>query len=701
LGLAQYGLPKDGSDDHEDAQAPLVEDTPAETARPVMASTEPESPPEGIPIQTAANAFASGDSRLLAGDIVEALKEYEILLAHAPDGMSDPLRYRIALCAESLGDSDRAMKEYQRLASHGSVSRIGVAAQIGQARVWHESNRALPARRVIWNLLLADRSNEGISVDLRAECVHRLGQLLARRTIGPPSNDLASDSTIVDLPLRWSTREALLWIMSDPEESQPVEPEETEAEDLEGTAIQLTQQLGPKAEETYLTVNLPQMPVAGVIELLAEQAHLEVDWSTAARDRVSEHTVQLAVQDITLAIILDGISDSMELVWVDSDDGVRLQARDDVDADAVRRFDFAVAERMLRRATTVFPEHELTDDAYGALGNIGVRRDQFDFARLQYEQLLRQFPQSDARVGVQFNLAKARLRMGDRDEAMEHFYHVVDEGVGDRLQPVAFLYIGRLYLENDQAKRAIRPLTRAVLHAPDDDLRATSVIALASAYLLLDNPHAANRVLMTHRTALGKTPHYDQAAFLAALSRHKAAVAPAQVAREGQSLIGALSHVEGTDFFAACGFVLVAEACKRLGLFEPMRSTLVQGIENPDLGELRARMLYALAEYYHDAGEVMACRKLLTSLAIHGEGEWGDQAKLRLADAMYAAGEDEQCLSMCRKLLETTAKAAEERDVLRIMGRVFERQGSHREAALCFAGIVPTTRNSRQQGAIR
>jgi hypothetical protein len=67
---------------------------------------------------------------------------------------------------------------------------------------------------------------------------------------------------------------------------------------------------------------------------------------------------------------------------------------------------------------------------------------------------------------------------------------------------------------------------------------------------------------------------------------------------------------------------------------------------------------------------------------------------------MYAAGDDDRCLSMCRKLLETTNQDVGEQDVLKIMGRVFERQGNHQEAVLCFAGIVPGTPMTSRQGAM-
>lgn len=690
LAFAQYALPNRRTGDlriERDPPADTAPDTAnlpiEETNKPGMAAVDPS-------VQVAADRLAIGDSRLLADDPTGALKDYEILLAQVPTSASGPLRYRVALCAEFLGKLDRAMTEYGRLVSAGSDNRIAVAAQLGRARIWRDSNRPVEARRAVWTLLLTSRAKERDSTEFQAEYVHQLGQLLAHQTARREQRELLSELAIVDPPVRRSLREALHWIVDLHSETDSHVSDAGEAEDTADVPVRLTQQLGPAAEETYLDANLPRMPVAAAVELLAGTASFEVEWSTAARDRISEHTVQIAVPETALAILLDGVSDLMDLVWEGEGGAIRLRTRQEAGEEFTRRFDLDVAERMLRRATAAFPDHELADDAYWALGNIGVRRGGWEAAILQYEQFLRQFPRSDARVGVHFNLAKTRLRSGNRDEAMQHFYHVVDQAPAGRLQPIAFLYLGRLYLEDDQAKRAIRPLTRSLASAQDDALRATAAIALASAYLLLENPHAANRILMTHRSAFGQGPHYDQAALLAALARHQAASTAGQVERKGRPLLDAATHVEGGDFFGAYGFVILAEAYQRLGLFEAVQSTLLQGLEVVPRGGLRSRMMYALADYHHDAGNMVKCKELLATLAIDDADQaWAGRAKLRLAEVLGAEGDDEQCLALCRELLRGTSQPVEQQKVLKTMGRVFERQGSHRAAALCFAGIEP------------
>jgi tetratricopeptide (TPR) repeat protein len=272
---------------------------------------------------------------------------------------------------------------------------------------------------------------------------------------------------------------------------------------------------------------------------------------------------------------------------------------------------------------------------------------------------------------------------------MQHFYHVVDDPSAGRLQPIAFLFLGRLYLEDDQAERAIRPLTRSLARAPDDVSRATATIVLASAHLLLDNPYSANRILMTHRSVAADGPHYDQMALLAALARHQAASTTTQIEKEGWPLLNAVTHLDGGEFFGTYGLVILAEAYQRLGLFGAAESTLLRGLQVVPQGGLRSRMLYALAQHHNDAGNLSECKELLASLAVDGDDAWSDRAKLRLAEVAGAEGDDELCLAICRELLQDASETIERQEVLRTMGRTFERQGSHRAAALCFAGTEP------------
>jgi hypothetical protein len=50
---------------------------------------------------------------------------------------------------------------------------------------------------------------------------------------------------------------------------------------------------------------------------------------------------------------------------------------------------------------------------------------------------------------------------------------------------------------------------------------------------------------------------------------------------------------------------------------------------------------------------------------------------------------DDACLRYCYELLAAPLAAADRKQVLHLVGRVFERQGNYHGAALCFSGIPP------------
>jgi hypothetical protein len=302
---------------------------------------------------------------------------------------------------------------------------------------------------------------------------------------------------------------------------------------------------------------------------------------------------------------------------------------------------------------------------------------------------VRQFPQSPSRTGVYFNLAKAYLLQHRREPALQHFYHVVDGAISESHVSSAYLYIGRLHLEEDLAARACKPLARALALAGEPPEEAVSALELAAAYLLCDNPHSANRVLMNHRAVLVAGPYRDRAALLAALARYRAAATFGQRKKEGRELVQAMTHVEPPDYWGSQGYVLLADACRSLGFVCQSQAILAEGLRQVQQGAVRLRMMHSLGECHLLAGNREACRDLLNQLVHEGDEPWRRRATLGLAELAFQMGDDEACQKFCSLLLENTPAAPERKAALLIAGRLLERQGNYHGAALCFAGVSP------------
>jgi tetratricopeptide (TPR) repeat protein len=540
---------------------------------------------------------------------------------------------------------------------------------------------------------------------MRAQCMQRLAQVLARQARqhaeSPPWKDLG----ILDPPVTCSPEQMLAWSrpQKQPDDTQQAEKPAsadpaTAAPAADGTAapvidriaavVEILRRVGPQPEEVFVRVRLPEMPVAAALEQLVPRADLRLTWSEVARETVLRHKVGLCLQDASLAMALDGILDPLDLLWEAAAGELKITSHQEAAEETSSVFRTAVAERMLRLAITSLPEHELTDEACWALGSLQFDHGQYPAAAAQYEEYLKQFPQVRSQAGVHFNLAKTHLLLDRRDRALRHFYYVVDSAVAEDYVSAAYLFLGRLYLEDDCAPRAIKPLTHglALTHEPSEE--AIAALTLTQAYLLSGNPFSANRILMDHRAVLEKGPFYDHAAWLAALARYRAAQTAPLREKEGRSLIASMTHVKPAEFFGAQGYILLADAYRDLGLLGDMHRILSDGLQRPHPGAMRQRMLFGVAEYHRRSGQREKCQEALSQLAQETHGDWEWRAKLALADMAFHVNDD-ACLRYCYELLAAPLAAADRKQVLHLVGRVFERQGNYHGAALCFSGIPP------------
>ena len=65
---------------------------------------------------------------------------------------------------------------------------------------------------------------------------------------------------------------------------------------------------------------------------------------------------------------------------------------------------------------------------------------------------------------------------------------MVDQGSGHRLEAASCLLLGRIALDLEQQKNAVRWLNRAVGAALDGEIRTVAVLTLACAYLIAEQP---------------------------------------------------------------------------------------------------------------------------------------------------------------------------------------------------------------------
>jgi tetratricopeptide (TPR) repeat protein len=331
----------------------------------------------------------------------------------------------------------------------------------------------------------------------------------------------------------------------------------------------------------------------------------------------------------------------------------------------------------------------LTPRAFLWLGNLAAVDLRPAEASAYYEQLLAQFPRAGVRIEAWFNLAKARLALGDRDAALAAFYRVVDFGREDRTATAAYIYAGRLLIESGEPRQAVDPCQRATLIADGHALRPLSVLGLSAAQLMAGNPAAADLVLMEHREDLVDSDFDNVAAFLGAAARLDAAKDPGLRAREGRNLLFAVTEVSPTDFFGNHGWYLIGRAYGDLGLTERAAEVFEQALLQTPRPAGADAMLLKLAEWHLGSGRTAQAESLLTAAAGNGDLRAALAARIQLCELAARGGDAPHVLSRCRDLLVECSDNSDRQRLLRIMGQVYRQTGDHAAAAMCFTGCDP------------
>ncbi len=295
------------------------------------------------------------------------------------------------------------------------------------------------------------------------------------------------------------------------------------------------------------------------IESLSSATGLALTWNDVARKRCEVHQQLAIIESGSLARVLDLLLTPVDLAWSSDDSRMAIQDPNELDDDALANFIWQRADRAARYASTHYAGHPLAPFVSLSIGNAAFRRGDFAAAEAAYRQLLQLPPSSPTRMEAMFNLAKTLGNLDQPRDALKMFYRAADAGQGHPLRAASYLFAGRLHIELGAVNESVRPLMRAAALAEDDLTKQVAAVTLASAYLLADNPHAANTALMRFRKSLVGDAWEGVAALVSSLARLQVA-AGTDGLRHGRGLITALQQVQPSDFFGDFGHLLIG-AC--------------------------------------------------------------------------------------------------------------------------------------------
>ena len=451
--------------------------------------------------------------------------------------------------------------------------------------------------------------------------------------------------------------------------------------------------LGPRPAQTQVRIALTRQSLLEIIEVVAEATGLRVNWTEEARTRCQVPGRPVLAENCSLATLLDHLLIPVGVAWTWADGQVLVRRPQGIDNQELSRVMWERAERAARFASSTHPSHRLAPFVYLTIGNASFRRGDHASAEATYRQLLQLPASGPTRIEATFNLAKALWNTGKQHEALQMFYRAADMGQGHPLRAAAYLYAGRLLLESGKITESIRPLMRAASLAQTELGKQAAAVTLSSAYLLADNPHAANTVLMRFRQTLDGNDFEGIAALVAAFARLQVAK-PEDRFRHGRAVVTSLHHVSPTDFFGSFGYLVVGRAFEATGLLQQMADVYEAALAADLPIWIKNETQLALAEHRIEIGDYQPAQQLLAKLVDSPRTDLSVRASIDLARIDLMQNREDRCLSAGQRLLKRELAESEKTAVLLLMGRAHQVRSEHYEAALCFAGMVPGSDNA-------
>ena len=647
-----------------------------ETRLPQPVETEKRAPPVASRLT---DELRVADTRLSQGQYERALESYQRAIDKTTGAARLRVKYRTGLCQEWLGRAEAAVATYRTITAESPESQIGRAAQLGQARIYFRLQRPDQALPLVYHILQsstpARARDKALTTDARAMLAIALS-LSALPTEKPGANsDGIAHCVVDDLLERY-----LDWDSAEVSVAEAI---------VKSTDLTVSEPPGSKSkDESTVKLVAKSAAITELLQQVAAKAGLKLSVTDAARLSIAERTVSMVVGSMPLPEFLNILMDPFSVVWEINGTALDVKSDRELSPDQRASYRVQVARRAIRDTLLQTPDkHYLWPVVRLEGGNLELAAGQTEAAIAEYEGLLegsKKRSHNSATTTAFYNLGIAERRRSKGAAARKAFYGVVDQSPGHELAPLAYVHIGRLYLEEDEAEQAVRPLRRAGTGAPGSATQPISLLLLALAHIMTDNPRAANAVLLEHKGVVSHEEYRPMAAFLDSLSRYRAIPDRKMISRESGDLLASILVMREAEILGISGEYLVGQAYAELGLADQMAAAYTKSLTHAH-GPLALRMALALGDYRVKLGQYPEARKHFNGVAINSSRKFATLGMLGLAGVDLLEKKFDDCIETCHLVLEED-KASDVRSVLLLMGRAFEQKGDYRRAALSFAG---------------
>lgn len=617
----------------------------------------------GVKLQQFSSLVQSADADLRDGRVMQALRRYR----SASEVMrpTPQVLLRLALAAEASGDDPLAWDSFLQASELDAKGMVGRVSQLGLARIASRLGNINHAIHCLNRLLLEQPALEDPAV--LQEAFHllahlRCGGVAIERADWKELNRLALPALKL-APDRWS--QLAEGGPAEPPASDPPRPERQTGL----TVISAPEDKHP--DQTWITAKIPDQDVLVLIEAICLRAGWTLQLEPAARQSLEGRVAGLDFERLTVGFLLDALLHETDLNWSFHGESLEIRPAEEHIDERNRQ------TRATRIALTLAPKHPWSGATLLAVAKVAMSSGDTAGATRWLEQALRVYPRSELSAVTYFNLGKTRLALNQIKASQVAFQRAVDSGHGQPCQAPAYLYLGRLQLEQGEPKAAATSLSRCLAIGPH---WPEAALLLAVAQLRSDHPVNANTVLMDNRALFVEAHDRDTAAFLSACARYRHAASGASKDMEARELVRALGPVTQAPLFSTALPLLVAEVSRELGL---------------DLAAIEIAREILAVDYDHVCREqagLIVCELAEDDEEVHGEVEaelWRLRAWLRHGVQGADRRNPQLVVSRCQRLLASELPQTEREACLRTLGSAYESLGRHLEAVYCFAGVSP------------
>lgn len=633
--------------------------------------------PRETPKASPAEVLARGDNALRQLRYADALSHYKELLGRGAEPTAE-ITYRLGLIHEASGHPKEAITSYRQAIGKTASPAVSLACHLATSRCLLRQSKPAEARRLLLPILLNERRHEKLPQAFAIDVGYLVALSLACENAAPPDGCILEDRLISfgSIPLEPRTFLDEIAASLAPRREPSTVP----------IPVPLAIQKPTKSEPAIVLCAERAGSAKELLEQLARDADLKVEWSTHAQRLIADRTLDLHLHNWELRDVLQHAADCFGLVAVIDEQRVRFEVSSQSSVASAIQND--LAKRALHQALRSDPAHPYVAAILLELGNCEARQARRTGASAWYHRLARDITYSPLVAPAYFNLARLDERAGDTAQARKNYFRAIDQSPGHEFALYSRIRIGQLYLYEDEARQAIAHLQQAHAFAKGSPHEPLATLALAAALLHDEQIDVARKVITQHQAALQQEPFVATASFLDRYLNYRLAKRAGEAAivkREAGRLIDVLWRNKDDSRLGAYGQLLIARAYHELEFVDQAELAARQALAAA-WGPLKQSAEYQLATTIAERKDAEAA-EILEKL-VEQESPYRERARFQLARIDLAQRKFQPCADKCRQIWQD-GRFADRPALLRLWGTALEGAGELAKAAQCYAGKAP------------